>query len=272
MEDSDLEAGEKDPLVESKDKFASPKIIPKKNKQTNNDKIEKSESKVENKNDKLDKSDTNADNCKSKLPEISEPTEDDKTDASLLCPFFGVKNYLHHFYERPDVKDPHLYEEAPLPALTRNETIFMVKRREGICSSSVFRLSLMLGGVILLMGTTALIVAACASRKATLVGKVGGVAVVDRVAAAHNAEVDALLLVALIALTLGATVVAAALISRAFCRRPEYEDGFREGVLSGYDTIYEHPPFFHSSPRRMPFTEEITRIQPWISSSHINFH
>lgn len=31
-----------------------------------------------------------------------------------LCPFFGVRNYLHHFYEKQDISNPALYEDVPL--------------------------------------------------------------------------------------------------------------------------------------------------------------
>lgn len=49
----------------------------------------------------------------------------------------------------------------------------------------------------------------------------GEVSIVDHMASSHNAQIDALLLVGLVAVTLGSTVVAAALISRTFCSRPE---------------------------------------------------
>ena len=45
--------------------------------------------------------------------------------------------------------------------------------------------------------------------------------IVDHLASSHNAQVDALLLVGLVAVTLGSTVVAASLISRTFCTRQE---------------------------------------------------
>lgn len=31
-----------------------------------------------------------------------------------ICPFFGVRNYLHHFYEKQDISNPALYEDVPL--------------------------------------------------------------------------------------------------------------------------------------------------------------
>ncbi|XP_063870750.1 uncharacterized protein LOC135105949 isoform X2 [Scylla paramamosain] len=41
-----------------------------------------------------------------------------------LCPFFGVKNYLHHFYEKQDISNPALYEDAPMGM----EQVFLVKQ------------------------------------------------------------------------------------------------------------------------------------------------
>ncbi|CAG2167522.1 unnamed protein product [Oppiella nova] len=42
--------------------------------------------------------------------ELSNP--DNSTTKQESCPgFFGVKSYLHHFYEQVSVKNPQLYEE-----------------------------------------------------------------------------------------------------------------------------------------------------------------
>ncbi|XP_018021925.1 uncharacterized protein LOC108678092 [Hyalella azteca] len=89
--------------------------------------------------------------------------------SSLGCPFFGVKNYLHHFYDKPNVKDPSIYEDI-LP-YTSDEGVFLVKNTS-MCSSPVFRLSVILGALILLMGAIALTVAACSTRKSPVVAKV----------------------------------------------------------------------------------------------------
>lgn len=39
--------------------------------------------------------------------------------SGLACPFFGVKNYLHQFYDKPSVKDPNLYEDD-FPVIRNN--------------------------------------------------------------------------------------------------------------------------------------------------------
>ncbi|XP_068212077.1 neurensin-1-like [Palaemon carinicauda] len=178
-----------------------------------------------------------------------------------LCPFFGVRNYLHQFYEKPDVHDPTLYED-----IQPDEQIYLVKQTDGGCSSSVFRLSLILGGLLLLLGVVAFIVAACAARRTTLISQTGGVSVIDRVASAHNAQVDALLLVGLVAVTLGSTVVAAALISRTFCSRPEeYAYPFRVGQ-------YVLEPPLSPIERKVPATEKLTQVQPnWGSKGFLPF-
>ncbi|XP_071538903.1 neurensin-1-like [Panulirus ornatus] len=168
-----------------------------------------------------------------------------------LCPFFGVKNYLHHFYEKPDVSDPALYED-----LTPGEQVFLVKQGDSGCSSSVFRLSLVLGGLLLLLGVVAFVVAACAARRTVVVGQDGGVFVLDRAASAHNAQVDALLLVGLVAVTLGSTVVAAALISRTFCSKPEeLPYHYRAGQF------ITEPPVTPVD-KKVPVTERVTQVQP----------
>ena len=57
--------------------------------------------------------------------------------------------------------------------------------------------------------------------------QVGGVSVIDRQAATHNAEVDALLLVGLVAVVIGGSVLTAALLSRAFCSTTTESRPFR---------------------------------------------
>lgn len=52
------------------------------------------------------------------------------------------------------------------------EQVFLVKQGEGGCSSSVFRLSLVLGGLLLLLGVVAFVVAAFAARRTVVVGEV----------------------------------------------------------------------------------------------------
>ncbi|KAK8745375.1 hypothetical protein OTU49_000156 [Cherax quadricarinatus] len=168
-----------------------------------------------------------------------------------ICPIFGVKNYLHHFYEKQDISDPALYEELP-----PMEQVFLVKQGDGGCSSSVFRLSLVLGGLLLLLGVIAFVVAAFAARRTVVVGQDGGVTMVDRVASSHNAQVDALLLVGLVAVTLGSSVVAAALISRTFCSRPEEPPyPFRMGE-------YVLEPAISPSENKVPVTERLMQVQP----------
>ncbi|XP_066971598.1 uncharacterized protein [Macrobrachium rosenbergii] len=92
-----------------------------------------------------------------------------------LCPFFGVRNYLHQFYEKPEVNDPSLYED-----LQPDEQVYLVKQTDGGCSSSVFRLSLVLGGLLLLLGIVAFIVAACAARKTTLISQISSATIFYR--------------------------------------------------------------------------------------------
>ena len=57
--------------------------------------------------------------------------------------------------------------------------------------------------------------------------QVDGVSVIDRQAATHNAEVDALLLVGMVAVTVGCSVLTAALLSRAFCSGTQDARPFR---------------------------------------------
>lgn len=55
------------------------------------------------------------------------------------------------------------------------EQVFLVKQGEGGCSSSVFRLSLVLGGLLLLLGVVAFVVAAFAARRTVVVGEVSSI-------------------------------------------------------------------------------------------------
>ncbi|XP_076028659.1 uncharacterized protein LOC143017737 isoform X2 [Oratosquilla oratoria] len=172
------------------------------------------------------------------------------------CSFFGVKNYLHHFYERQHVQNPNIYEDF------HQEEVYLVKRA-GVtsCSGTGFRWSLLLGGLILAMGAAAFIVAACTPRRATVLPRAGGgVAIVDRAAAAHNADVDAVLLVGLVAVTLGGTVLVAALVSRTFCSPPEDPlDVFRLGVVEVGSCMDE----------KVPANEHLTSVQPpWQPAWH----
>ncbi|XP_045102377.1 neurensin-1-like isoform X2 [Portunus trituberculatus] len=178
-----------------------------------------------------------------------------------LCPFFGVKNYLHHFYEKQDISNPALYEDAPMGM----EQVFLVKQGDSGCSSSVFRLSLVLGGLLLLLGVVAFVVAAIAARRTVVVGEHGGVSIVDHLASSHNAQVDALLLVGLVAVTLGSTVVAASLISRTFCTRQEETFyPFRMGQF------VQEPPISPTD-KKVPVTERLTQVQPtWSVPSYTN--
>lgn len=178
-----------------------------------------------------------------------------------LCPFFGVRNYLHQFYEKQDISNPALYEDVPMGM----EQVFLVKQGENGCSSSVFRLSLVLGGLLLLLGVVAFVVAAFAARRTVVVGEHDGVSMVDSLASSHNAQVDALLLVGLVAVTLGSTVVAASLISRTFCTRQEEPFyPFRMGQ-------YVQEPPISPTDKKVPVTERLTQVQPtWNVPAYTN--
>lgn len=184
-----------------------------------------------------------------------------ESSPTAMCPFFGVKNYLHNFYEKDVITNPALYEDI------QPEQVFLVKTDSG-CSSGVFRLSLILGCLILLLGCVAFVVAACAARRTLIVttGN-GGVSVMNRLAAVHNAQVDALLLVGLVAVTLGSTVVAAALISKTFCSKAEETYGaFRFGQ---FGQVIQEPPPMSPIDKKVPATACLTQIQPSWHATHI---
>ncbi|KAK4294857.1 hypothetical protein Pmani_032565 [Petrolisthes manimaculis] len=168
-----------------------------------------------------------------------------------VCPFFGVKNYLHHFYEKQDINNAAIYEDYRPQG---GDQVLLVRQGEGRCSSSVFRLSLVLGGLLLLLGAIAFIIAAFAAR-ATVIASQEGHEVSDE-DLAQQAQVDALLLVGLVAATLGSTTLAAALVSRTFCSRTE------EAPYPFQFSQYPLEPPLSPSDKKVPATQCVTQVQP----------
>lgn len=134
--------------------------------------------------------------------------------SSSTCskPYFGVRSYLHKFYENActasDLED---YEEDSC-SLQGTHTEEMIKPRSGCCQQRYLIISLLVGMLALLAGLGLLLVGFAFPRMPIDLGYQEEMRIIDRRAVAFNEHLELLKLLGLVVFAMGGAVVAAALL------------------------------------------------------------
>ncbi|RUS85016.1 hypothetical protein EGW08_007200, partial [Elysia chlorotica] len=171
------------------------------------------------------------------------------------CPvYFGVKSYLHHFYDDGNsYKDPALYEDDD------HRYLLQPDQRRRRCAPIWWKIFMWLGVTFLLFGVIGILVGYLVSPRHVLIThssssssssqseKEGaGTAYIDERAQAYNVTLDMSKLVGLILFTLGGVTLAMALLFPAFLTHHcldedlyDHEPDLRE-VPGGYSKHHHH--------------------------------
>lgn len=186
-------------------------------------------------------------------------TESGSQKRKHVCPdYFGVKSYLHEFYDNHVYKDPQIYEEDDDIRLLLNPHA----RRRRRCPPIWLKVCIWCGVNLLLFGMVGIIVGYFVHQKPIIKKLEHGdnVAVIDRSAISYNAILDLCKLIGLILFCIGGVMLASALllpsilVSRCSCE-DDSDDAIRVSV--GEDQAPKSP-----IEMTIPATSKVKNVQP----------
>ncbi|XP_022093317.1 neurensin-1-like [Acanthaster planci] len=204
-----------------------------------------------------------------RLESVSESEHSDRScvDSPASSDSFGVKSYLHKFYEEdPAYKDrDDIYcedEEHPLADLAAR------KRRRGpcgCCSPVWWKAGAWVGLNILILAILALMVGYFITPRKEVLGYNEDVAVVDEDARKFNRRLDSAKLAGLIMMCAGGLVIAVSLLIPSFCFASD-EDSYRDEIRVDAENTF--PPYMPIASQHetaedgIPYTSALTNVQP----------
>lgn len=193
--------------------------------------------------------------------ESGDDTTDDLDDGKACPDYFGVKSYLHNFYESVAVKNPSLYEE--LEGGSGGDYRYLIHPEKPRCRTVWWKIAVWTGVNLLVVGAVIILVGYLVPRHQVVIGQNDDLEVIDRSALRFNYNLDACKLVGLIVFCVGGTIVAIALLFPSFLYSYCDEDWslqpepFKVGVVSEEDLPPQSP-----TEKKIPATEQVARIQP----------
>ncbi|XP_013417041.1 LOW QUALITY PROTEIN: neurensin-1-like [Lingula anatina] len=151
------------------------------------------------------------------LEKVIESTNDQEDKRTGCSDYFGVKSYLHYFYES-GFKDPKVYEEDDSAYLLRPNN------RRKWCRSVWWKVFSWIGVSLLVIGLVGILVGYVTPKKAHIIEKDGETAVIDKDAIYYNYNFDAVKLVGLVVFCIGGATIAISLLVPSFLKN-YYDEG-----------------------------------------------
>lgn len=136
-----------------------------------------------------------------------------KPKRKRSCPvYFGVKSYLHQFYDDHQFKDPSLYEDDD------HQFLLQPHRRHRRCAPVWWKVFMWIGMVLLVFGVTGIVIGYLVPPKQTLIRAAGdrSHAYVNEGADEYNATLEQCQLVGLVLFCVGGATLAMALLFPSF--------------------------------------------------------
>lgn len=182
-----------------------------------------------------------------------------KYEKRRSCPdYFGVKSYLHNFYDTAFFKDPSIYEEEDDYRYLLNPA-----RRRRRCRPVWWKVSTWIGVNLMIFGVVGILVGYLVPRKPIIIetDSTNQILLVDKQANPHNTMLDMCKIIGLVLFCLGGTTLALALLFPSFlhqyCSEERYDDGIR--VRYGEDS---KPPPLSPIEMTIPASSKVSSVQP----------
>ncbi|KAK0068617.1 neurensin-1 [Biomphalaria pfeifferi] len=140
---------------------------------------------------------------------------DSKPKRKRSCPvYFGVKSYLHQFYEDHTFKDPSVYEDDD------HQYLLQPHQRRRRCTPIWWKLFMWIGVTLLLFGVIGILIGYLVPPRHVLIGDSDtGQAYIDQQAQEYNTTLDMCKLIGLIFFCVGGLTLAMALLFPSFLTR-----------------------------------------------------
>jgi hypothetical protein len=184
---------------------------------------------------------------------------DPEPSTSKACPdYFGVRSYLHNFYEWQAYKDPNLYEDE-----WGDSRRLLYPSKDRRCTATWWKAFVFVGASLLLVGTLAVLIGYLVPQRTVNVGYVDADhEVIDLDAKQYNQYLDICKLVGLILFCGGGVALAMALMVPSFLYR-YCDDERREAAFSVQSgDVAPQCPVKDPMKAAIPASARLTEIQP----------
>lgn len=189
------------------------------------------------------------------LPKAQELNEKPEQRAKKQ-EFFGVRSYVHTFYEAMAMDNPHMYEETG--SHFEYITPIRKRRKQIIC----WRATFCSGMLILTMGLTAILVGFLVPKRKEVVDVQEDIEIINRADQAFNQDLDICKIVGMVLFCVGGIMVTIVLLALILMKKHRMEDPLAEEIpMNERETDTEPGP---GTPIdvKVPVTEELTTVQP----------
>ena len=193
------------------------------------------------------------------LDKVDEDMEKEKADSQqkkTCSDYFGVKSYLHDFYDTRVYKDPEVYEDEDDFRYLLNPRIGRGRR----CTSIWWKVFVWIGANFLIFGIIGVLVGYLVPQRPIFAGTYDDkLEILDNQAVAFNFNLDVCKLVGLILFCIGGLTLAAALLFPSFlyhyCDDDRREESFKIHVG-------ETEPLKSPVEMVIPASSKVTEVQP----------
>ncbi|XP_014662016.1 PREDICTED: neurensin-1-like [Priapulus caudatus] len=177
--------------------------------------------------------------------------------SPTTCVDFGVRSYLHHFYESMAVRNPHLYEE-----LSRDEDFqYLIKPRRRRCGSIWWKIGLWSGVNLVVFGLVAILVGYLVPQRPEVVDHQGYYDAISKNALRYNTNLDIFKLVGLIVFCIGGCLLAVSLLFPSFLYQ-WCEDDLLASEPFGISTKDTEKEPLSPTEKRVPGIPVVKGVQP----------
>lgn len=192
------------------------------------------------------------------LEKKDDPVVKPKFGCQNLSSMFGVKSYLHHFYETHSYKDPDMYEDDAFRYLLHPQ---YPRRRRHHCTSIWWKVFVWIGANFLVFGVIGVLVGYLVPQRPIIVGAIGdNIKIMDKQAIPYNFNLDICKLVGLILFCIGGLTLTVALLFPSFFYH-YCDDDRRDGAFRVSVDAMEKAPLSPTD-RNIPASSKLTNVQP----------
>ncbi|XP_074643258.1 neurensin-1-like [Tubulanus polymorphus] len=190
-----------------------------------------------------------------RVDEVEQQSTDGERRRSGCPDYFGVKSYLHFFYDPSVIKDPSIYEDDDgFPFLNP-------RPRRARCRSIWWKIFVWIGANLLVFGILGILISYLLPRRPTEMLKGDKYEVLDTSAIRFNHNLDLCKLVSLIVFCVGGLTLIISLLFPSllyhYCdESSKKDDGFKVGLLN------EEPAPMSPIEMTVPATSKLQNVQP----------
>lgn len=188
------------------------------------------------------------------LDKVDEDVEKENNESSRCGNFsYGVKSYLHHFYDSGSFKDPSIYED--------DYQYLLPNRRRRICNSIWWKVFVWIGANFLVFGTVGVLVGYLVPPRPIIIASTENLDLKDNNAEVYNFKLDVCKLVGLALFCMGGVTLTLALLfpilMHQYCDDDRSERPFQVRINTTESTLPTSP-----LENRIPATPQLASVQP----------